>query len=75
MTKKRTKVIDKTDDKLNDILCIELNSYLITNHSGEVVHPFHRYLKVGSMITILMICENVLVVWQSMKVTQKRSTC
>jgi len=34
--KKGTKVIDITDDTLNDILCKGLNSYLITNHSGEV---------------------------------------
>jgi len=34
--RKGTKVIDVTDDKLNDILCNGLNSYLITNHSGEV---------------------------------------
>jgi AraC-like DNA-binding protein len=34
--KKGTKVIDITDDKLNDILSRGLNNYLITNHSGEV---------------------------------------
>jgi integrase len=34
--RKGTKVIDITDDTLNDVLCKGLNSYLITNHSGEV---------------------------------------
>ena len=29
-------MIDITDDTLNDILCKGLNSYLVTNHSGEV---------------------------------------
>jgi len=34
--RKGTKVIDITDDTLNDILSRGLNNYLITNHSGEV---------------------------------------
>jgi integrase len=34
--RKETKVIDITDDELNNILCKGLKSYLITNHSGEV---------------------------------------
>ena len=34
--RKGTKVIDITDDTLNDVLCKGLNSYLVTNHSGEV---------------------------------------
>ena len=34
--KKRKKVIDITDDKLNDILCKGLNNHLVTNQHGEL---------------------------------------
>ena len=34
--KKGRKVIDITDDKLNDILCKGLNQYLVTNQNGEL---------------------------------------
>ena len=34
--KKGQKVIDITDDKLNDILCKGLNQYLVTNQNGEL---------------------------------------
>jgi len=43
--KKGTKVIDITDDTLNDILCKGLNSYLITNHSGEVYTSSSSFTK------------------------------
>jgi len=34
--RKGTKVIDITDDKLNDILCKGLNNHLVTNQNGEM---------------------------------------
>jgi len=34
--RKGTKVIDITDDKLNEILCTGLNQYLVTNQNGEL---------------------------------------
>ena len=34
--RKGTKVIDITDDKLNEILCKGLNQYLVTNQNGEL---------------------------------------
>ena len=43
--RKGTKVIDITDDTLNDILSRGLNNYLITNHSGEVYTSSSSFTK------------------------------
>ena len=43
--RKGTKVIDITDDTLNDVLCKGLNSYLVTNHSGEVYTSSSSFTK------------------------------
>ena len=39
-------MIDITDDKLNDILSRGLNSYLITNHSGEIYTSSSSFSKI-----------------------------
>jgi len=43
--RKGTKIIDNTDNELNDILCKGKDKYLITNHSGEIYTSSSSFTK------------------------------